>query len=624
MDQFEMCSSCTKEYNEPEDRRFYSQTNSCPDCPVILSLYNSDRERIQAGQNEVISIVSEALLQGKIVAVKGIGGYLLMADATSEAAIVNLRKRKRRPTKPFALMYPDIAEAEKDVFIYPQIHRMWESPESPIVLCLAREKIISGIKKELIAPGLNRLGIMIPYAPLFLLLMRSVRKPLIATSGNITESPIIYDDLEALDSLAGIADYVLVNNREIVVPQDDSVIQYTPFSNHLIIIRRSRGMAPAFPVQKFPGVLKEPILSMGAMLKSTFCIYHRARTYISQYLGNTETLESQENYESVLNHLNRVLDFRPARILVDLHPDYPATVLGEEISDLHDIPLERLQHHEAHAFAVLGENNILDKDDILCVVWDGTGLGSDHHIWGGEFFIYQKQSLSRIGYLSYFPHLSGDKMAVEPRLSVLALLSGFPDMADRLKEKFNDQELSNYKKILEYNRLQTSSAGRLFDAVASLLGFSDYNSYEGESAMYLETAACEVYLKYPDFDLYFEPVLVEDKIIDVFDLIRKIVSDTKKGSLSRGEIALKFHVTLVRSIELFAITHHLSHLAFSGGVFQNAVLVDLLHRDLNDQFELYFHRDLSPNDECISYGQMVTHSVHRQRSENLNYSRLKL
>ena len=627
MEPYEMCPSCLEEYSNPLDRRFYSQTNSCPECPIELSLFNSKGERIPLDQMKIISCVADALVKGKIIAVKGIGGYLLMADATSEAAIKELRKRKRRPSKPFAIMYPDIATAEKDVHTFPSINRMWKSPESPIILCMLREVLKTDIIKTLIAPGLDRLGIMIPYAPVFLLLMQSIKKPLIATSGNITESPIIYEDPEALDSLSGIADYLLMNNRRIVVPQDDSVVQYTPFQRRKIVLRRSRGLAPSFSRLKPFGEYNEPLLSMGAMLKSTFGIYHQNRIYISQYLGNTETLESQENFEKVMEHLEDVLGFRASRILVDLHPDYPSTHLGEQRAADLGIPLVRIQHHEAHAFAVMGENDLLDRDNILCVIWDGTGLGHDRHVWGGEFFVYTDQELFRAGHFSYYDHLSGDKMVLEPRVSLLSLSSGDPETLQQVKGKFSELELSNYLKMLKRNPLKTSSVGRIFDAVASLLGISDFNTYEGESAMYLEAEANKVYLKDPGFKSYYKLNQPRNEIIDVYDLIRNISVDVRKGSLTRGEIILKFHVTLVKIIETFASRHHVSHLAFSGGVFQNALLTDLIVRDLNEKFKLCFHKELSPNDECISYGQMIKYVNSQRKLEyvtSLNQKNLKL
>jgi len=464
MESFQMCTTCMNEYYNPMDRRFFSQTNSCPDCPVEVELYHANGQRIEGNQASFIRYVSDAILKEKVVAVKGIGGYLLMADATSSQAINTLRKRKKRPTKPFALMYPSVTDAGKDVIIHDLIRENWESPESPIILCSAKQSTEFGIKKGLIAPGLNRLGIMMPYAPLFLLLLREIKRPVIATSGNITDSPIIYRDQEALASLSDMADYILVNNREILIPQDDSVIQFSPFQRQKIILRRSRGMAPSIASPPLLDDFKKPLLAMGAMLKSTFGVFHQDRLYISQYLGNTETLSSQENYENVVNHMARVLDFRPSKILVDLHPDYPSTLLGESLSDRFNIPLYAIQHHEAHAYAVLGENNLLDQENVLCVIWDGTGLGQDHQIWGGEFFGYRNQTLDRIAHWDYFDHLAGDRMSREPRLSLFSLVSKEPVLHDLVRSKFSPDEFSNFLKVISRNSLKKSLLSSVFRA----------------------------------------------------------------------------------------------------------------------------------------------------------------
>ncbi|MBS0000591.1 MAG: carbamoyltransferase HypF, partial [Cyclobacteriaceae bacterium] len=437
--------------------------------------------------------------------------------------------------------------------------------------------------------------------------------------GNITESPIIFDDGEAMQSLAGIADYILTNNREIVVPQDDSVIQFSMDHRQKIVIRRARGMAPAFGTFKPSAAFDEPLLAMGAMLKSTFGIYHQNRIFISQYLSNTETLDSQENFEKVLDHFSLVLDFHPARILVDMHPDYPSTVLGDQCGRELDIPVIPVQHHEAHAYSVLGENGLLDADDVLCVIWDGTGFGHDHQIWGGEFFLYRNYSLSRLGHWSCFDHLGGDRMAREPRLPLLSLLSVDHMMTDQVRHKFTPVEYDNYIRLLQKGRLKTTSTGRLFDAVASILEISDQNTYEGEAAMYLEAEAQEKYMRDPEFDKFYEPKFREKNIPDIQGLIREIFRDYRNGKTGRGEIALKFHLTLVKFIKKIAEDHQVSCLAFSGGVFQNGLLIDLIHRELDGRCRLYFQRDLSPNDENISYGQLMGYYVHKKRIESLNH-----
>jgi len=617
MDHFRMCSSCKNEYMNPMDRRFFSQTNSCSDCPVKITLFDSEGNQKKVSQSEIISFISTAILEGKIIAVKGIGGFLLMADATSASAMENLRKRKHRPSKPFALMYPDIETAEKDVYINTTIKQMWCSPESPIILCLMKDHLSSAIIPEIIAPGLNRIGIMIPYTPLFLLIMKGVNKPIVATSGNISGSPIIYEDEMALEYLSEIADYLLVNNRDIVMPQDDSVIQFSINYNHRIILRRSRGIAPGITLKGLKYYLGEPVLAMGAMLKSAFGMYHNGRFYISQYLGDTSTLESQESFEKTIKYMNRVLDFKPAIVLVDQHPDYPSTISGETIASEFDIPVLKIQHHEAHAYAVLAENNLLNKKDILCVIWDGTGMGKDHHIWGGEFFIYQDKKLNRSAHWSYFSHIAGDKMALEPRLSLLSFVHHVEYIQDIVKNKFTNQEWTNYTSIIQKNSIKTSSVGRLFDAVASLLGISDINSYEGESALYLESEAISFLIKNPGYDLYYDQLNNEFSQFDTYSLMREITNEYIHSNIDRSEIALKFHITLAKMIETYAKKQNIFDIAFSGGVFQNGLLIDLIYEIMDNKFNLYFHKELSPNDECISFGQLMYYYTSKNLKENV-------
>ncbi len=605
MECFHMCKSCESEYMNPMDRRFYSQTNSCSDCPIKLTLFDADGKIIEAGQSEIISFISKTILDGKIIAVKGIGGYLLMADASSRSAIENLRKRKQRPTKPFALMYPDFDSIAKDVHTNVTIRQMWQSPESPIVLCLMKDQLSSRIVPESIAPGLNRIGIMIPYAPLFHLIMMRVNRPVLATSGNISGSPIIYEDGPALEHLSEIADYLVVHNRDIVMPQDDSVIQYSIKYDQRIILRRSRGLAPGINLNGLNYDLDESTLAMGAMLKSSFGINHNGRIYVSQFLGDTSTLESQESYEKALKHMNQVLDFEPGKILVDQHPDYPSTILGEALASEYNIPLVKVQHHEAHAYAVLAENDLLDKEDILCVVWDGTGMGKDHNIWGGEFFIFQDKILKHSNQWSYFSHLAGDKMALEPRLSLFSFIHQVQCIEDIVKSKFTDQEWISYAILLKKNPIKTSSVGRIFDAVASLLGISDTNSYEGESAMYLEAEAVSFLIHNPGYNLYYYPLNNGQSHFNSNGLIEAIAVEFLRGEVNRSEIALKFHITLIKMIETYATEEKLSDVAFSGGVFQNGLLIDLIHEIMGKKFNLYFHKELSPNDECISFGQLL-------------------
>ncbi len=601
------CNTCIDEYEDPENRRFYSQTNSCPDCSIQLSLYNGEKEILTTEMDEILDIVSNAILSGRIVAIKGIGGYLLCADASSVEAILTLRTRKNRPSKPFALMYPDIDAARQDVVLNEKVISEWESPESPIILCKLKKDYKSDLKIDAIAPGLMKMGIMMPYAPLFAILMERINKPIIATSGNVSGSPIIYNDQEALEVLSEIADFILTNNREIVVPQDDSVVLYTDKFHQRIIIRRSRGMSPSFnTVHKFDQ--NKQVLAMGAMLKSTFGLTHQNRFYISQFLGDTSILESQISYEATLNHIMDLLNFKPSVVLRDSHPDYPSSLLGKEIAGKTGIPELKVQHHEAHSYAVLAENDLLIKEKVLSVVWDGTGFGTDGQIWGGEFFVYNGNQHKRLGQWEYFPHILGDKMSKEPRISALCLVEGRGVYEQAIKDKFNHDELNNYKLIIKKEGLHTSSVGRIFDGVSSLLGIIDYATYEGEAAMTLEALATEYLESHPGFNEKYYIDISEKGIIQTNDMISGIIDD-KLNDIDPAHIALKFHISLVDVVRKFLIKFDIQKAVFSGGVFQNSLLVDLIFGTLNDKYSVYFHRDLSPNDECIPFGQIVAYQM---------------
>jgi len=607
MSSISACKTCNDEYKDPENRRFYSQTNSCPVCSVQLTLYNGEKEKLTTELDTILDFVSNAVLLGRIVAIKGIGGYLLCADATSEESILTLRTRKNRPSKPFALMYPDIDTAKQDVIVNEKVISEWESPESPIILCPLKKDFASDLKIDAIAPGLKKMGIMMPYAPLFAILMERIKKPIIATSGNVSGSPIIYNDQEALEVLSEIADFILTNNREIVVPQDDSVVQYTGKFQQRIIIRRSRGMSPSFnTIHKFD--VDKQVLAMGAMLKSTFGITHQNRFYISQFLGDTSILESQVSYELTLNHIMSLLNCKPSMILRDAHPDYPSSILGKDIAGKTGISDLKIQHHEAHSYAVLAENDLLNEKKVLSVVWDGTGYGTDGQIWGGEFFVYTRNEHKRIGQWEYFPHILGDKMTKEPRISALCLVNGMGVYDQIIKDKFSHDEFSNYNLIIKKEGLYTSSVGRIFDGVSSLLGIIDYNTYEGEAAMTLETLATEYLESHPGFNEKYDIDISERGVIQTNDMITGILDDKLNG-IDAAHIALKFHLGLVDVVQKFLLKFDIQKVVFSGGVFQNSLLVDLIIKTFNDKYSVYFHRELSPNDECIPFGQIVAYQV---------------
>ena len=631
MDIFKMCPTCEKEYNDVRDRRFFSQTNSCKTCGIELQ--QLDASFLQRLSSEKLAsrldIIIEAINDGKIVAIKGIGSYLLLCDATNSEAIKTLRARKHRPTKPFAVMYAPIEMLENDVILRENERKMLQSPQSPIVLLELKIKPETGMLSYIIAPKLSQIGAILPYTPLFAQITEGVGKPLIATSGNISGAPIIFQDEKAAKYLGEIADLIVSNNRKIVVPQDDSVVKFSFFKEKQVIIRRSRGFAPTYIspyVQRFDNFLKvvkssnaksenakpESTLALGAMMKSTFSWLHQGNIYVSQYLGDLESYDTQESFEHTLNYFLHLFEHKPQSIITDTHPASFSTQLGERLSKEWQIPLKKVQHHKAHFSAVLAENGLLDAEEpILGVIWDGTGLGDDGQIWGGEFFKYENNAFLRCAHFDYFPLILGDKMPREPRISAMSLAYDIVGVDDFLAKKFSNTSSPNsreevlYRKMLvQQDVLQTSSVGRIFDGVASLLDLADKVHYEGEAAMLLEDLALSYFKKH---GLNFTESYIENgtffEYIPTKTLIQNIVFDLKKQK-ARDYIAAKFHVSLVRIIQKVAQNVGCKKIAFSGGVFQNSLLVDLIIHHLDKEFDLFFHQQLSPNDENISFGQL--------------------
>ena len=611
---FQMCPTCKAEYENPQDRRYFSQTNSCPDCRIELTLFDKNKNEVSGHQSEILDKVVSFWQAGKIVAIKGIGGYLLTCDANNPSAISELRKRKHRPKKPFAIMFPSISFLKKTIHLQKNEKEELTNPVAPIVLLNFQKEADSILAKKEIAPHSNQLGVMLPYTPLYDLLLQGFGKPIIATSGNISNSPIIFEDKNALAELAPIADFMLTNNRAIVAPQDDSVVRFSFFKNQKIMLRRSRGIAPTYINPKIEWSNKS-ILAMGAMMKSTFSFLHDKNTYVSQYLGDLENFDTQENYKYTVKHFLKLFNAAPEIILLDKHSDYHSTQFGQNLAKKINIPAEAIQHHVAHFGAIIGEHNLVHSDEpILGVIWDGTGLGNDGQIWGGEFFKYEKYDFLRTHHFDYFDFILGNKMPKEPRISALSICWGMEEAEPFLKNKFTKIEWQIYSKILnKKSALQTSSTGRIFDAVASLLGIMDIQTYEGEAAMQLEYMALEYFKTngLAALSSYF----MEDadcSRISTKTLMTNIVRDLQKGK-QKKIIAAKFHFSLMKIIKTVAKNLKIKKIAFSGGVFQNGLLVDLIQHHLQNDFELFFHQQLSPNDENISFGQLVCYQIQQHR-----------
>lgn len=601
MDVFHQCPECGLEYQAPEDRRFYSQTNSCPKCGVKLMLHDAQGKLITSDPAEIIQRIIAALADNKIIAMKGIGGYLLLCDATRAEVVDLLRSRKHRPTKPFALLYPSLEMVQRDTFVSRAESEALNSVEAPIVLLKARPGI--SVAMQSVAPNLDHLGIMLPYTPLMAMLMEQWKKPLVATSANESGSPIFYDDEQALSQLQGIADYFVSNNREILIPQDDSVIRLAS-NDQKIILRRSRGLAPTYLPHPFTQRTRN-WLAMGSDMKSSFAFLSKGNVYVSQYLGDLENYQTQQSYEHTFGHWQNLLEIAPQRIIADKHPVYFSSVMGRRLATDLQVTLTLVQHHEAHFAAVLAENHLLESPaPVLGVVWDGTGWGDDGNIWGGEFFHYENSRFNRVAHLSYFSHFLGDKVSREPRLCALSVCRNLREAEKLLRNKFTEREWRLYNQILmQPDLMKTSSVGRLFDAVASLLGICDKSTYEGEAALYIETLASR----------YTEEATIKPSPVPFSPVVAaKSVIQQISAGLPPERIAYQFHADLVGWICQVAKTQGTHKIAFSGGVFQNALLVRLLKKYLGDSHQLYFHKQLSPNDECIGLGQIAHCYIHRK------------
>jgi hydrogenase maturation protein HypF len=598
MSAFAQCPACLAEYRDPEDRRFHSQTNSCPQCGITCWLADPKGNQIAHDAGSVFRELGKKLAEGAIIAVKNTSGYLLCCDARQGQAVARLRKRKQRPSKPFAVLYPSMERLQKDLEVSPAEAETLRSPERPIVL-LSSEGYRGEACLEELAPGLKQLGVMLPYTGVLAMLAAAFPHPLVATSGNLHGSPICFSEAEAMEKLSGVADFFFGHNLAILHPQDDSVVRMSASPPGRIVLRRSRGMAPNYskPVDSRPGAAT---LALGAHLKSTIACIPNDFLYVSQYLGNLDNFEVYQRFTHTVDAFVELFGQRPRTLLVDGHPAYLSHQYGRELSRNWEVPVREIQHHKAHFAAVLGEHGLFPQQEpVLGVIWDGTGYGEDGQIWGGEFFRYQEGVMSRAGQVKYFDWLAGDKMAREPRLSLLSLLG---PGAEALGPKFSQGEQQLYATLLQSNTLKTASMGRVFDAVSSLLGFCDLNTFEGEAAMRLE-AACSGFS--PDGASQLVRLDAEGNI--PARLLVQEVARAKKDGRPVGWIAGNFIFTLASLILEKAERESVRKVACSGGVFQNALLLEMLHRISPRHLEWYFHREFSPNDENISFGQLMYH-----------------
>ncbi|WP_170179795.1 carbamoyltransferase HypF [Flavivirga rizhaonensis] len=596
IDDFPMCEACVEEYTKPIDRRFHSQTNTCQTCGIKLFLVDNSGYKLEASKHTLFKKVANILSDGNIIAIKNTSGYLLCCNAENEHVVQELRDKKNRPHKPFAVLYPSLDFLKKELQLNEPHVKSLTSTERPITI-IPFNNYKGNIAIHKVAPGLSQLGVMLPYSGILQLLANELSFPIVATSGNIHGSPIISKNDKAFEKLKEVADYFLQHNLKVTHPQDDSVVKLSNKFKEKVLFRRSRGYAPNYFNASINSDKK--IIALGAHLKSSIAFYPNNYLYISQYLGNLDNYDVYERFTKTTLHFIDLFEQKPNVVLVDKHPTYHSTLYGIELAQQHDAELFKIQHHKAHFASVLGEHNLFTfHEPVLGVIWDGTGYGDDGHIWGGEFFKYQPHKIERVSHFEYFNWLAGDKMSKAPKLSLLSLSNS--DMQSVLKDKFSDEELTIYQSLKKNNKLKTSSVGRLFDAVASLLNICDINTYEGEAAILLENYITDYNLD--DCKLYCS--ILDKNLIPTEKLLYNLHLDVKEGH-SKQYIITNFLYTLASIIFQMASHQKVKKIACSGGVFQNTTLIDMIKEIGENKYKLYFNRNLAPNDENISFGQIM-------------------
>jgi hydrogenase maturation protein HypF len=602
MKSFAMCDRCRAEYEDPANRRFHAQPNACPDCGPRLEWWNS-RGMKSVSDRHALAAATAALRQGQVVAVKGLGGFHLMVDARNNDAVRLLRERKHREEKPLALMYPSPAAVNIDCEVSPMEERILLSPESPIVLLHRRPD--SGQIAPSVAPRNPYLGAMLPYTPLHHILLRELGFPVVATSGNLSDEPICTNEQEAVERLGGIADAFLVHNRPIARPMDDSIVRI--IAGQEAVLRRARGYAPR------PLTIPEPdypILAVGAHLKNTVALAHHDAVLISQHIGDLETFQSGEAFRKAVDTLENLYETKPAKIACDMHPDYLSTKYARELR----LPTLAVQHHHAHIAACMAENDL--NGQALGVAWDGTGYGTDGTIWGGEFLLATRKDFRRVAHMRSFRLPGGESAIREPRRAAIGAL--YEVMGDALFERtdlapvaaFTPVELAVLKSMLHggFHSPPTSSAGRLFDIGASLIGLRQISTFEGQAAMELEFAITSGIA-----DSY--PFRLEDSVSCVivnWAPILECVLDDRKKAVETGVIAAKFHNTMVEIIVAVAKRIGEARVVLSGGCFQNVYLTErAVGRLAEEGYMPYWHRLIPTNDGGIAFGQAVVAAATR-------------
>ncbi|MFN4132170.1 MAG: carbamoyltransferase HypF [Caldimicrobium sp.] len=593
MKYFPLCERCREEYENPENRRFHAETTACPLCGPKIKLYNAQRILI-AEDRKALFRAQKAIEEGKILALKGLTGFHLIARADDSLVIEILRNRKLRKKKPFAVMVKNISEAEKYVFLSEKDKELLAAPMAPILILPSKGNLPYNLNE-----GLKELGIFLPYTPLHYLLLKDLPFPIICTSGNLSEEPLLFENDEAFEKLSKIADLFLVHNRPIKRPLDDSVIKKS--GSFYIMVRRGRGYTPlplhlSFEVNK-------PILAVGAHEKNTIALAFQNKIIVSQHIGDLDKVEVLARFKKTIEDFLELYKINPLIIVADYHPFYASTKWAIQWGNERGIPVVFVQHHIAHLYSVLAEEGI-NEGKFLGIAWDGTGYGLDHTIWGGEFFYLNGTQYNRVYTFRPYKLLGGERAIKDIRRTALSiLLEIFGEEALNLPlpflKTFEEKEILFLFKAWKegINSPLTSSVGRLFDAVSALLALCYNNTYSGEAAMRLES------LYSWDIKENFEFEVLDNFYIDWEPMFKGILDDLKKRK-EPNIIATKFINTLARVVLDIAERVSLNSICLSGGVMMNSPLVQRLEELLTKKgFSIYKNKNFPPNDGGLSLGQ---------------------
>ncbi len=598
MASFEMCGLCRSEYEDPANRRFHAQPNACAACGPRAWMTDASGSPVEG---EAAALAAGELRDGKIVAIKGLGGFHLACDATNDEVVEELRRRKKRYGKPLAVMARSMEEIRRLCEVSEEEEFLLSSPRSPIVLLreIPGSKLSRGV-----AGGLDRQGVFLPYTPLQHLVLADCGIPLVMTSGNVSSEPIATRNDEAIERLAGIADCFLVHDRDILVRYDDSVTRV--FAGGEYPVRRARGYAP-YPLRLGNRAARQ-VLALGAELKNTFCVLRGDQAFMGQHIGDMESAGEVGHFEEALEAVLRLFSLRPEVVAHDLHPEYLTTLMAEEFG----LPRIGVQHHHAHIVSCLADNAASGK--VIGVAWDGTGYGTDGTVWGGEFLVCDEGGFERVAHLRGYPMPGADACIFKLYRMAMGVMSGLFEeeegaALERLRRLFDvgDVEAGSMALQIEQgvNAPLTSSAGRMFDTAAALAGLRSEAQYDGQAACELEAVAVETGERYD----FFLETGSRPWVVDTRPLFLELLGDVEEGR-DPGEIAGKFHTTmalvLVETCERIARDTGLERVALSGGVFQNELLSGRAVQGLERSgLEPLLHRRVPCNDGGISLGQAV-------------------